>query len=56
MYNTIPKSKEWLIIYNYFVHVVGITLPRFYILKKKKIQNDCFQFYKPIWFYSQKHG
>jgi hypothetical protein len=29
MYNTIPKSKEWLIIYNYFVDAVGTTLQRF---------------------------
>ncbi len=56
MYNIIPKSKEWLTIYNYFFAAAGTTLPRFYIFKGKRIQNNYIQFCKPIWFCSQKHG
>jgi hypothetical protein len=46
VYNTIPKSKEWLTI-NYIVNAVGMTLPRFYIFKGGKIQNDYIYFCKP---------
>jgi len=46
VYNIIPKSKEWLII-NYVVNVLGITLPRFYIFRRKMIHDDYIQFYKP---------
>jgi hypothetical protein len=56
VYNTIPKFKEWLTIYKYFVDPVGTTLPRFYIFKGKRIQNDYIQLCKPIWLCSQKHG
>ncbi len=46
MYNTIPKSKEWLTI-NCVVNVIGTTLPGFYIFKGKRIQNDYIQLCKP---------
>jgi hypothetical protein len=39
VYNTIPKSMEWLIV-NYVVNVTRTTLPRFYIFREKKIRND----------------
>jgi hypothetical protein len=45
MYNTIPKSKEWLTI-NYIVNVVGTTLPLFYIFKGERIRHDYIQLYK----------
>jgi hypothetical protein len=46
VYNTIPKSKEWLTI-NYVVNAVRTTLPWFYIFKGERIQNEYIQFYKP---------
>ncbi len=45
VYNTIPKSREWLTI-NYVVNVVGTTLPRFYIFRGEKICDDYIQFCK----------
>ncbi len=47
MYNTIPKSKEWLII-KCVVNKIKTTLLRFYIFKKKRIYDEYIQFYKPI--------
>ncbi len=38
VYDTIPKSKGWLII-NYVINVTRTTMLRFY--KGEKIQNDC---------------
>jgi hypothetical protein len=46
VYNSIPKSREWLTI-NYVVNVIGTTLLRFYVFKGDKIQDDCIQLYKP---------
>jgi hypothetical protein len=45
MYSTIPKSKEWLTI-NCVVDVIGTSLPRFYIFKRKKIHDDYIQLCK----------
>ncbi len=45
MYNTIPKSKEWLII-NCVVNAVGITLPRFHIFKRENIRDNYIQICK----------
>jgi hypothetical protein len=46
VHNTIPKSREWLIV-NYVVNAIGITLPGFYIFREKRIHDDYIQFYKP---------
>ncbi len=45
VYNTIPKSKEWLIV-NYVVNVVGITLLWFYIFRGKTKCDDYVQLCK----------
>jgi len=45
VYNTIQKSKEWLII-NCVVNATKITLLRFYIFKGEKIHDDYIQLYK----------
>jgi hypothetical protein len=39
VYNTIPKSKEWLII-NYVVNAIGGSLPRFYIFRGYRIKEN----------------
>jgi hypothetical protein len=36
VYNTIPKSREWLTI-NYVVNATGTTMPGFYIFRGKRI-------------------
>jgi hypothetical protein len=36
VYNTIPKSQEWLTT-NFVINVVGATLPAFYIFKGSKM-------------------
>jgi hypothetical protein len=46
MYNTTPKSKEWLIV-NYVVNVTGTTLLGFYIFRREKIRDNYIQVYKP---------
>jgi len=46
MYNTIPKSREWLII-NCVVNVVGTIMSGFYMFKGEWIHDDYIQFYKP---------
>ncbi len=46
VYNTIPKSREWLY-FNYIVNAVRTTFPRFYIFKGEKIWNDYLQLCKP---------
>ncbi len=45
VYNTIPQSKEWLTI-NCVVNATRITLPRVYISKRERIQNDYIQLCK----------
>jgi hypothetical protein len=45
VYNTIPKSKEWLSV-NYEVNVTRTTLPRFYIFRGERICDDYIQLYK----------
>jgi hypothetical protein len=45
VYNTIPKSHEWLII-NCVVNVVGTILPRFYNFKGKRLRNNYMKFWK----------
>jgi hypothetical protein len=39
VYNTIPKSKEWLII-NYVVNAIRGSLPRFYIFRGYTIKEN----------------
>ncbi len=39
IYNTIPRSKEWLTI-NYVVNAAKGSFPRFYIFKGKRIRHD----------------
>jgi len=46
VYNTIPKSKEWMTI-NYVINVVGGIFFSFYIFKGEKIRNDYIQQCKP---------
>jgi hypothetical protein len=46
VYNTIPKSKEWLII-NCVVNAIGTTLPGFYIFEGENVRDDYIQLYKP---------
>jgi IS4 transposase len=46
VYNTIPKSREWLIV-SYVVNAIRTTLPWFYIFKRKRICNDYIQLCKP---------
>ncbi len=45
VYNIIPKFREWSIV-NCIVNIVGISLPRFYIFRGKKMQDDYIQFNK----------
>jgi hypothetical protein len=45
VYNTIPKSREWLII-KCVVNAVGTTLPRFHIFFKKSIRDNYIQICK----------
>jgi hypothetical protein len=45
MYNTIHKSKEWLII-NCVINVFGTLVPRFYIFKRERICDDYIQLCK----------
>ncbi len=45
VYNTMPKSREWLIV-NYIINVVGTTLLGFYIFRGEKIHDDYIQLYK----------
>ncbi len=45
IYNTIPKSKEWLTI-NYVINDVITNLLRFYILKGERLQDDYIKFFK----------
>jgi hypothetical protein len=40
VYNTIPKSKEWLII-KYAINDAWGFLLRFYIFKGERIKDDC---------------
>jgi hypothetical protein len=47
VYNTIPKSREWLII-NCVINAIRTSLPWFYIFRGKKIQDDYIQHYKTI--------
>ncbi len=46
MYNTIPKSRELLII-NCVINAARTTLPWFYIFKGKRIRSDYIQLRKP---------
>ncbi len=57
VYNTIPKSWEWLTI-NYDVNVVGVVLLAFYIFKGSRMKKDyiklctprsCMAMQKKIW-------
>jgi hypothetical protein len=45
VYSTIPKSREWLTI-NCVVNVEGGVLPRFYIFKGERLQDDYIKFCK----------
>jgi len=45
VYNTIPKSKVWLII-NYVINVVGTTLLGFYIFRRERICDGYIQRYR----------
>ncbi len=47
MYNTIPKSREWLIV-NCVVNAIGTSLLRFYIFSGKRIHDDYIEHYKPV--------
>jgi len=45
VYNTIPKSRKWLII-NCVVNVTRCVLLGFYIFKGEKLQDDYIKFRK----------
>jgi hypothetical protein len=47
VYNTVPKSKEWLTI-KCIVNKIKTTLLRFYIFKRERIYDEYIQFYKLI--------
>jgi hypothetical protein len=42
VYNTIPKSKEWMIV-NCAINVVGSIFHGFYIFKGERIRKDYIQ-------------
>jgi hypothetical protein len=42
VYNTIPKSREWMIV-NYAINAAGGVLPSFYIFKGERIGKDYIQ-------------
>jgi hypothetical protein len=46
IYNTIPKSQEWLIIKK-LVNIIRGVLPRFYFFKRKKLKDDFTKLCKP---------
>jgi hypothetical protein len=46
VYNTIPKSREWMII-NYIVNAVGGVLLGFYIFRGERTRKDYIQQCKP---------
>ncbi len=45
VYNTIPKSREWMIV-NCVINVIGGVLLGFYIFKGERIKEDYIQQYK----------
>jgi len=49
VYNTIPKSKEWLIV-NYVMKASGGFIPTFYIFGGEKLHDDYIQNCKPCSF------
>jgi hypothetical protein len=46
IYNTIPRSREWLTI-NYAINDVIANLLRFYIFKGERLQDNYIKFFKP---------
>ncbi len=57
MYNSIPKSREWLIV-NCVVNAVGTTLLGFYIFRGEKYVMITYNSANQglVWLCNQRHG